>query len=201
MLTAPKSKVNKVLIGEGTHIARVVGLIHLGTAEDVYMGEKKMFNKIRLTWEFTEETHKFKEDEEAKPIVHSQEYTLSMGKKSNLRPIVEGMIGTTLSDEEAYNFNFESLVGIAGLVSIKHRETKTGAKYAKVASTSKLMKGQVAKPQVNQSKVLVFDKWDEQYFLSLPDFIKDKIKKSNEYKAMKGIKVEETVKEDDGIPW
>lgn len=198
MLQAPKSNLNKVLVSEGTHIARIVSLIHMGTAEDSYMGEKKMFNKIRLTWEFPDELHSFKEGEDAKPLVHSQEYTLSMGKKSNLRPIVEGMIGTSLSDEEAYSFNFESLVGIAGLVSIKHGETKTGAKYAKVASTSKLMKGQTAKEAFNEYKILTFEKWNEEHFISLPDFIKDKIRKSDEYKKMKGIATEDKV---DDLPF
>lgn len=188
MLTAPKNTRETVLIPEGTHVATVIGLIHIGTAEDTYMGEVKKFNKIRLTFEFPEETKVFKEGEDAKPLVHSQEYTLSMGKKSNLRPIVEGLIGTSLTDEEAYNFNFESLVGISGLVSIKHGKSQKGTQYTKIASTSKLMKGQVAKAPFNPLKVLTYEKWDENYFNSLPDFIKDKIKNSDEYKAMKGIK-------------
>lgn len=188
MITAPKPNANRVLVSEGTHIARVVGFIHMGTAEDSYMGEKKMFNKIRLTWEFPDELHSFKEGEDAKPLVHSQEYTFSMGKKSNLRPIVEGMIGTSLTDEEAFSFNFESLMGIACLVSMKHGETKSGATYTKVASTSALMKGQVAKEAFNKPyKMLTFQTWDEKYFQSLPAFIKDKIAKSEEYKALKGI--------------
>lgn len=187
MLTAPKREKTQILVPEGTHVARVIGLIHIGTIEDTYMGEAKKFNKIRLTWELPDELHKFKEGEDAKPIVHSQEYTLSMGKKSNLKPIVEGITGA-LSEEEAYNFNFESLVGSPCLISIKHSKTQKGTIFAKIASTSKLMKGQVCKEAYNQPyKILTYDKWDEALFNSQPEFIKEKIVRSDEYKKMKGI--------------
>lgn len=187
-ITAPRpSNKDKVLIPEGTHPARVIGFIHVGTANDTYMGEVKKFNKIRLTFEFPEEVHVFKEGEEAKPLVHSQEFTFSMGKKSNLRPIVEGIIGTTLDDEEAYNFNFASLLGIPCLVSIKHGKTQKGAVYAKIGGTSKLMKGQIVKEAKNPITILTYQKWDEKLFQSLPQFLKDKITATDEYKAMKGI--------------
>ena len=46
------------------------------------------------------------------------------------------------------------------------------------------MKGMVCPPAINPVFVLSFDEWDVQKFESLPDFIKDKIKTSDEYKAM-----------------
>lgn len=190
IITAPKTQMTRTLVSEGTHPARVIGFIHMGTAEDTYMGEVKKYNKIRLTFEFPEETHVFKEGEDAKPLIHSQEYSFSMGKKSNLRPIVEGIIGTTLDDEEAYSFNFASLLNIPCLVSIKHGKSQKGATYVKIGGTSKLMKGQTVKEAYNPITILTFQKWNEEYFQSLPDFIKDKIKQSDEYKAMKGIKEE-----------
>lgn len=193
--TAPKPQVSRTLVPEGTHPARVIGFIHVGVVDDTYMGQPITTNKIRLTWEFPDETKVFKEGEDAKPLVHSQEYTFSMGKKSNLRPIVEGIIGTSLDEEEAYNFNFESMMGLPCLVSIKHGETKKGTPFAKVASTSKLMKGQVVKEAFNPLTFLTYENWNEAYFQSLPDFIKEKMMKSLEYKKMKGIS--EEVGEDD----
>ena len=185
-LKAPQSNTPRILINEGTHIARCIELIHIGTVQGQYMGEQKIFNKIRLKFELPEETHVFKEGEEAKPLVISQEFTLSMGKKSNLRPIVEGIIGAGLTDEEAYNFDHEQLVGMACLVNIKHGKTAKGNEYAKIASTSGLMKGQSCKPPFNPMKILTYDKWDEEYFQKLPDFIKDTMKASAEYKILKG---------------
>jgi hypothetical protein len=38
-----------------------------------------------------------------------------MGQKSNLRPFVESFIGTSLDDDEAYNFDLEDLLKIRSL--------------------------------------------------------------------------------------
>lgn len=187
IITAPRSSTQRTLVSEATHPARVIGFIQMGTAEDTYEGQKKMFNKIRITWEFPEETHVFKDDEDAKPLVHSQEYTFSMHKKSKLRPIIEGIIGTSLSDAEAYSFNIASIMNLPCLVSIKHGKSQSGALYAKVASTSKLMKGQIVKEAFNPITMLTFQKWNQELFDSLPSFIKEKIVRSDEYKLMKGI--------------
>lgn len=187
MLKATQSQSNRVHISEGTHIARCVSLIHVGTIPGEYMGEAKLFNKIRLTFEFPDELHTFKEGEDAKPIVLSQEYTLSMAPKSKLLPLVEGMIGTSLPEEEAYNFDHETLVGMECLVSIKHKTSKKGTVYPIIASTSRLMKGQTCKEAYNPYKILTYEKWDEAYFQSLPDFIKAAMMTSAEYKKLKGI--------------
>lgn len=202
MLQAPQSNTPRVLVPVGTHIARLIGLIHIGTVIENFPGKPpQAMQKIRFTFEFPEEIHVFKEGEDAKPLVHSQEYTLSMGKKSNLRPIVEGIIGTSLLDEEAYGFNMESLLNEACLVSIKHGKTAKGTDYAKIAGTSPLMKGQTCKMPFNELKVLTYEKWDEKYFETLPTFIKEKMQSSLEYKQMKGILPETTEVDPNEIPF
>ena len=52
----------RTLPPEGTHIARVIGLINIGTIKEEYMGELKEQQKIRLTFELPEELHVFKEE-------------------------------------------------------------------------------------------------------------------------------------------
>lgn len=188
----------RTLPQEGTQIARVIGLINIGTIKEEYMGEMKEVQKIRLTFELPEDTHIFKEGEDAKPLVQSQEYTLSMGKKSNLRPIVEGILGTSLTDEEAYNFDVEKLLNMPCLVSIKKGKTKKGVDYTKISSTSKLMKGQTCKEAYNPITKLTYDEWNQELFDKLPQFIREKIESSVEYKNMKGIT--DDVKPDD-IPF
>lgn len=189
MPTTPnKVAVNRILPEVGTHIARVIGFIYIGTIEDEYLGVKKKLQKIRLTFELPEELHVWKEGEAPKPIVLSQEYTLSMGTKSNLRPIIEGIIGRPLKEEEEYSFDAESLVNMPCLVSVKRGFTKKGSEFANVASTSPLMKGQVCKDAFNPLRVLNYaEKWDETYFNTLPSFIKDKMVTSDEYKKLKGV--------------
>lgn len=182
---APKPESSYTLVPAGTHIARCIGLINIGTIETEWpphSGIKKFIFKIRLSFELPEETHTFKEGEDAKPFVISEEYSLSMGEKANLRPIVEGLVGA-LTEAKAANFDVETLVGKTCLITIKHEPSNKDASkvYSRIASTAPLMKGMTVKDQVNESKLLTYDNWDPTYFDSLPNFIKDKMKTSAEY--------------------
>lgn len=183
MLTAPVPQ--RVLPPEGTTIARLIGIIHIGTYEDTYKGDPIITNKVRFTFELPNETHVFKEGEGAKPFSISQDYTLSMSSKANLRKFVQGIVGN-LTDEEANTFNIESLLGKACLITIAHRTTNKGSNYATITNASPLMKGMTCPPAVNELKMLTYDNWDEAYFNSLPDFIKDKMKTTVEYKKKQG---------------
>lgn len=181
---APKPQSQFVNAPEGTHLARCISFIHIGTIMDEYLGEAREFNKIRLTFELPQETKVFKEGEEAKPLVISQEYTLSMGEKANLRKLVEGMIGKSMVDGEADLFDVESLVGKACIINIKHKTSKAGKERAEIASAAPLMKGQECPPQVNPSKVLTYTSWNTELFNEQPQFLRESIMSSKEYKDM-----------------
>lgn len=191
----------RVLAPAGTHVARVYQIIYMGTVKGEYKGQPTEAFKVRLSWELPLETHVFKEGEPAKPFVVSKEFTLSMGKKSNLRPIVEGMIGTALDDEEAAAFDIDQLIGMACQLSVTHAEGQNG-KFVKLNSASKLMKGITCPEPVNEPRILSYEKWDDDVFLALPDFIKEKIETTPEFKKLKGQPVsedngDETVASDD----
>ena len=175
-LTASKPAVNKQYepVPAGTHVARLYRIVEIGTVEGEWMGEVKKSKKVWLTFELPNETKVFKEEDGPKPLVISAEFSLTMGPKSKLRPIVEGMIGTTLKDEEAYNFDVLKLVGQPCLVNVTHTH-KGDRVYANVASTSPLLKGMEAPAQVNPSKILTYQKWDDEVYAGLPSFIKDKM--------------------------
>jgi hypothetical protein len=49
------------------------------------------------------------------------------------------------------------------------------------------MKGMVCPDQINKTSLLCYDEWNEEIFESLPDFLKDKIKRSTEYFTMRKI--------------
>lgn len=182
-LQAPRPQTNYPIAPEGTHVARCYELIQIGTIEEEYMGETREVSKVRLTFELPEELREFKPGEGEKPMVISQEYTLSMAPKANLRRIVEGMIGTALNDGEADAFDVETLVGMACLLTIKHKTAASSGKVrAEIASVSTLMKRQTAPDQVNPSRILTFGSWNEEVFNALPEFLKDKIRSSEEYK-------------------
>lgn len=178
----------RILPPVGTHVARVIGIIYVGTVKGSF-GDSF---KVRITWELPTETHVFKEGEEAKPFVISREVSLSMGQRSSLRPIIEGIFGG-LKDDEAYAFDVDEIIGKECLINITHDETEAGT-YANVGTVTKLVKGMTCPPAVNEPKILSYEKWDSEYYETLPGFLKDKISKTPEFKKLKG---EDVVSEDE----
>lgn len=185
------SKKEYKLVPAGNHVARVYSIIHLGVIEEEYMGETKEMDKVRISFELPNETEVFKEGEEPKPFSISQEYTLSMGEKANLRKLVEGILGGPVEEQEE-GFGVSSLMGKTCLLNVIHRTSKAGNEYAQIASAAPLPKGMEAPTAVNETSYLDFEEgWDQEKFDSLPDFIKDKIKSSKNYKRKFNIPEEE----------
>jgi hypothetical protein len=85
-------------------------------------------------------------------------------------------------------------------ISISHKVAKNGNTYANLTGVNLLPKGMECPEQINADQVLAFDDFNEDVFNSLPDFLKDKIVSSEEFKAMSKpneIPVDET----DEIPF
>ena len=183
-MKAPKSnKGDFKTVPAGNHVARLYRLLHIGTVPEVYMGEDKMTNKIMLGFELPNEKAVFTTEKGEEPFVISREFTLSMNEKANLRKIVEGMLGTTFSDDDADEFDIESLIGQTCLLNVVHKKSeKSGNDYALIMSASPLPKGMEAPEKYNEAQILDYSKWDEKLFMSLPQFLKDKIRASEEFK-------------------
>jgi hypothetical protein len=174
----------KELVAEGNYVATIYRIIYIGTEEGEYKGVPNSAFKVDITWELNDEMKVWKEGEEAKPIAVSQQYTLSMGSKSNLRPIVEGIVGG-MSDAEAYNYDIDELLGKACLVSITHGVSETGKEKLKL-QTSKLMKSMTVPKPFNEQWLLSFTNWNESKYQNLPEWMKKKISETPEYQTMKG---------------
>ena len=166
----------------GNHIGRIYSVIHIGTTlEDTPWGAKER-NKVRITWELPNERKEFKEGEGEKPYSISGTYTLNFGEKANLRKVVEGIFGRQIYDEEAAQFDVELLVGQTAMVNVIHT-TKGDKTYANINTVTPIPKGMTVPEPVNKPFVMNYtDKWDEEAFEKLPDFLKDQMRKTDEYR-------------------
>jgi hypothetical protein len=160
-------------------------MVHLGTIKESYMGEEKFVNKVRLTFELPTEMKVFKEENGEQPQVISKEFTLSLGDKSNLRAFLNSWRGKALTEDECKSFDIAVLAGKACTLSIIHKTSKVSGKtYAEIASIGGVMKGMQVPDLINPQMVFSVTNFDQVAFDSFPDFIKDKIQSSNEYKAV-----------------
>jgi len=187
------------VVSSGTHVATVYKFMNLGTRFQEYQGVLKEYPDTLITLTFeTDEEHEFTyknedgtEDKVMKPLVISKEFTLSMGVKSNLRPFVEGIIGTKLTDEEAGAFDLEDLLGRACLITVVHKTSAKGSVYANITGASPLMKNMQAPVLVNQTVIFDVNTATKEEIDALPKFLQDKVIISDEYKKRFGVAVEE----------
>jgi hypothetical protein len=182
-IIAENNGTNYTPIPAGNHIARCYEMIQIGTVvEQSGMYAGKEMHKVRLTWETPDETHDFGKG--LQPFSISKEFTLSMNEKATLRKMLESWRGKAFTEDEAKRFDITKLLGKPCMISVIHKTSKTGKNYAEISSIATLPKNFVCPDQVNPSRILSFDEWNESIFDTLPDFLKNKIKSSKEYAAL-----------------
>lgn len=171
-------------VPEGSHIARCIKLIDLGTQKTEWAGQEKLSQKVVLVWEIPGEriTYKNKagEDVEA-PMTISSKYTVSLAPKANLRAVLESWRGKAFTAEELDGFQLVNIVGVPCMLSIVHEASKDGTKiYANVSSVMKLPKGIECPKQENPSVIYDIENHDQTVFESLPKYYQEQIMLSQE---------------------
>lgn len=200
MINAINNGTKRELIPGGNYVARCYSMIHIGTITEEIRGQKKDINKVRITWELPTELRVFDESKGKQPMVISKEYTLSMFEMANLRKDLESWRGRSFTDNEAKSFDISKLLGVPCMINIIHTVSKKGVEYATISSISTMPKGLECPKQVNPTFEWNFeDKWDEIALDEFPDFIKDKIKSSAEYRAMKSEVIDMTDKAEEDV--
>lgn len=174
---------NYTPVPAGNYVARCFSMVHIGTVKETYEGKEKMTNKVRLTFELPTETKEFKEGEGEKPFTVSKEFTLSMHEKAGLRKSLESWRGKGFSEEEAKAFDITKLLGVPCMLNIIHKEKQGGGINAVISSVSSMPKGLQCPAQVNPNFEFSVGEFDLPKFMTLPEFLQNKIKESSEYKA------------------
>lgn len=161
---------------EGTHMAVVIQVIDWGTQEDKFGSRRK----IELAFELPDEKYVFNEERGAEPFTVFRKFAMSINKKSDLRAAIEGILGKKLDDE----FEMEELLGATCQIQIVH---KVDGEYTneEIKQYMAPPKGFKKKFKINGAQCIVdLDNFDEEAFALLPDWKQEKIKETNEFKAI-----------------
>ncbi len=193
-LYAPKKETSYEPVPAGTHLATCYQVIHIGTVEGSWQGKPTQRDIVRVTFELPDETRVFKEEDGAKPMVISREFTLSMSPKGNLKPFVGGMYGVAFKEEEAFDL-FE-MVGKSCILTVVHANVDDKT-YANISSASPLMKGMKKPEQVNPSVTFDINDFNQEVFNELPEFLRKKIEATPEYQN----RLNKVAEQNDGIPF
>lgn len=183
---AEKKEGEFLQVEPGTYVARCYSMIEFGTVETEYLGEKKKSHQVNISWELPTELAVFHEDRGPEPFVVSKTYTLSMHENAKLREHLESWRGKAYTDAEAKKVDISKLIGKPCQLTLVQEASKKDVKkkFINVKGISGLMKGYECPPQINPSRMLSFEDWNEDVFNTLPDWMQSKIKSSDEYKAL-----------------
>ena len=199
MIIASTKQAPRELIPADNYIARCYQMVQIGTVIENIKGDIKTLSKVRIGWELPTELKVFKEENGEQPLVVSEEYTLSLAEKSNLRKMLASWRGKEFTVEEAEAFDLTVLLGQPCMINIIHKPAKSDPSkiYANIGSISRVPKGMAVPKAINPVFELSYDQFDFNKYNTLPDFIKNKMATSVEYKALTAI---EDTGHEDGLP-
>lgn len=161
----------------GTHVARCIRLVDIGTHHGEFQGEPNVRNQIIVVWELPNETVEI--GGEMKPVTVSKFYTNSLHEKAGLRRDLESWRARPFTKEELGRFDLEAVLGAACMLSIVH----TDKGKAKVVGVSKVPRGMDVPEAFHPTDAFWIEEWDDDKYEALSDGFKKLIEESDEYKA------------------
>ena len=191
------------LLPEGYETAKCYAVVDLGTQKTEWKGNTKKVRKVVLIWELHRHTIEIEKNGEKidAPRVISRIFTLSLGKKSHLRPFLVSWRGKNFTPEEEKGFNIKTVLEAPCTLQIIHNQgsgDNSDTTYANVANAIPLMDKEL-KQELYCDPVYFSFEDNMDIPESLPDWIKEKIQQSNEW-LMAGRLDDAPVQDPDYIP-
>lgn len=160
----------------GTHVARCIRLVDIGTQHGEYQGKPTVRRQIIVMWELPNELM-----EDGKPYICSKFYTASLSEKATLRKDLEAWRGRAFTGKELLGFDLKSILGHPCMLSIVDKESGG----TKVGGVMALPKGTQVPVATNEVWSFDLDSWDEARFESMSDGIKKLIEQSDEFQELR----------------
>ena len=160
----------------GSHVARCVKIIDIGTQKGEYQGQANIRRQCIVGWELPNELMK-EGDHAGKPFTVSRFYTASLGEKANLRKDLENWRGRAFTEQELMGFASKNILGKPCMLSVTHNDKGK----ARVTGVMALPKGMQVPDQINPSVYFSLDEFDQAVFDALSDGYKKLIQSSPEY--------------------
>lgn len=169
-----RAKPKTPTVEPGAYIAVCIGVIDLG--EQYSEKFKNYSNKVQFVWELPYETVEV--DGKQVPKQLSKEFAIATKKNSNLRTFISSWNSKTYTDEEFQEVELFDQIGKPCQLNVVLNDT---GEYSNVDAVIPLAKGSPAPQSSTKPIVWDMDRWDDEVFKVLPEWVQDKIKKSTQY--------------------
>ena len=164
----------------GSHIARCIHLIDMGTQNHSYGGNEWQSRDVRLTFELCYEKMegKYNQEHAGKPFVISRTMKQSLHPSSSLRPFLEAWRGRKFTKDELAKYEPRKILGVACRLALVENGDKVN-----IDSVSALGKNESAPAAVNPTIYFSLepDEFDPETFKKLTEKTQEKIKVTPEY--------------------
>lgn len=162
----------------GTHVARCVKMIDIGTQRGEYQGKATMKRQVIIGFELPNELMT-EGDYAGKPFTVSRFYTASLSEKANLRKDLANWRGRDFTEEELRGFEAKNILGKPCMLSLTPNEKGK----VRITGVMALPKGTQVPEQVNASVYLSLEpeEFDPEVFDALSEGYKKLIKVSPEW--------------------
>ena len=184
-----------------TTVARCYSLIDIGTIPNIYQGKLQgTVHKIFITWELPNLKGVFSDERGEEPFVVSEELTLSTKDNSNMAKLIAQWRGKPFTPQEEEEFDPTVMVGKTALIQIMHRTKKkfegqnlkeitNENTNLKLSSIMKRPRDMAIPDQINPTMIWDWEAiesgeevFDKEKWERIPNFIKDKMRDSEEFK-------------------
>lgn len=162
----------------GTHIARCVKIIDIGTQKGEFQGKATSKRQVIIGWELPNELMT-EGDYAGKPFTVSKFYTASLSEKANLRKDLANWRGRDFTDQELTGFDAKNILGKTCMLSL----TTNDKGKVRVTGVMAAPKNTTVPPQVNESVYfsLESNEFDPGVYEKLSEGYKKMIQVSPEY--------------------
>jgi len=159
----------------GTHLARCIGLVDIGTHSSEWKGQPVRRRQVIIKWELPLELR-----EDGQPFVASEFYTMSLSEKANLRHALVNWRGRDFTHQELMGFELKTILDVPCQITITQNEN---GKH-KVTGVAGVPKGVEMPPRHNDLVFFDLDAFDQPTFTELSDGLKKLIVDSEEYETL-----------------
>ena len=167
----------KVIASAGVHIARVFRIIDMGTHYNPTYDKSN--RQVEISWELPEETHVFKAENGAQPLVVSKTFTASLHEKSALTKLLKGW-GVDLTSD---TFELDDLFDIPCQLTLSHN-VKGDKTYVNVDGVSAVHPKLPIPAPIKEQFSLSLDSFDNEVYETLPNWMQEKIATTPEFKEI-----------------
>lgn len=161
----------------GTHVARCIKVIDIGTQKGEYQGQATSKRQCIIGFELPDELMTTG-DYAGKPFTVSKFYTASLHEKSTLRKDLANWRGRDFTEQELAGFESKNIIDKTCLLSL----TANDKGRTKITGVMALPKGSQVGARVNDITYFSLDDFNQEAFDSLGDGIKKLIMQSPEYR-------------------